>query len=147
MFKKILVAVDGSKYSNHAVEVAVDLAKRYQTAVLLLHVIRNLSLPEEILEMMARGEVTESRLELLQDSAEIILDNAREKFVQAGLPVEKSEFIIGPPASTIAAYGEENGADLIILGHRGISSEGEELLGGVARKLTNISRISCLVVK
>lgn len=147
MFHKILMAVDGSKYSNHAVEVAVDLAGRFQSTVLLLHVIRNLSLPQEILDMMARGQVTESRLELLQDSAEIILESAKEKFVNAGISNVNSAYLIGPPASTIVDYAEENGVDLIILGHRGISSEGDELLGGVARKLTNISRISCLVVK
>jgi nucleotide-binding universal stress UspA family protein len=147
MFKKILVAVDGSRYSNHAVDFAVDLVKQGQASVMILHVIRNLSLPEEILAMMARGEVTESRLELLQDSAEIIVDNAREKFQNAGITDIKTEYLIGSPASTIASYAEENGADLIVLGHRGISSESDEMLGGVVRKLTNISKVSCLVVK
>jgi nucleotide-binding universal stress UspA family protein len=147
MFNKILVAVDGSRYSNDAVDVAIDLTKCYQASVILLHVIRNLSLPQEIMDMMAKGEVKESRMELLQDSAEIILDNAQEKFKQAGFWDVKSEYIIGSPASTIAGFAEENKVDLIIIGHRGVSSEGDELLGGVVRKLTNISKISCLIVK
>jgi len=147
MFDKILVAVDGSRYSNHAVEVAADLARRYQSSVFLLHVIRNLSLPQEILDMMARGEVTESRMELLQDSAEIILENAKEKFDQAGLTDIKTEYLIGSPASTIVDYAEKNEVNLIVIGQRGVSSEGDTILGGVARKLTNISRISCLIIK
>ncbi len=147
MFKKILVAVDGSPYSNRAVDTAVDLAKHYQPAVLLLHVIRNLSLPREILAMMARGEVTESRLELLQDSAEMMLENARQKFEAAGIADIRSEYIEGDPAARIARYAEQNGADLIVIGGRGISSEDDSLLGGVARKLTNVSKVSCLVVK
>ncbi len=145
MFKTILVPVDGSAHSNRAVEVAVDIARRYGASVLLLHVIRNLSLPREILEMMARGEVTESRMELLQNSAEIILENAQEKFTQAGITDVKTEYRIGGPAKTIAAYAEEHGADLIIIGQRGISSEVEQL-GGVARKLVNMTNVSCLIV-
>lgn len=146
MFKKILIAVDGSPYSNRAVEVAVGLAKQFQCSVLLLHVIRNLSLPKEILAMMSRGEVTTSRLELLQDSAEMMLENARKKFEMAGVLEIKSEYIEGDPAIKIANYAEQNGADLIIMGGRGISGD-DSLLGGVARKLTNISKISCLVIK
>ena len=145
MFKKILVGVDGSRQSNRAVEVAADLAQRYQAAVLLLHVIRNLSLPPEILEMIARGEVTASRMELLQDSAEIILENAREKFAQAGVADIQTEYRIGSPAATIVEYAQEKGVDLIVIGKRGISSD-VDMLGGVARKLVNITPISCLIV-
>ena len=145
MFKKILVGVDGSAHANRAVDVAVDMARRYHASVLLLHVIRNLSLPREILEMIARGEVTESRMELLQDSAEIILENAREKFTQGGVTEVETEYRIGSPAKTIVEYAQEKGADLIIIGQRGVSSE-VELLGGVARKLVNIAPLSCLIV-
>ncbi len=147
MFEKILVPVDGSKASNRAVEVAVDLARRYQSSIFLLHVIRNLSLPQEILEMMAKGEITESRQELLEDSAQLILENAKEKFAEAGIGAVKSEYVLGPPATTIHNYARDQEVDLIILGHRGVSSENDALLGGVARKLTNISTITCLIVK
>jgi len=147
MFKKILVGVDGSKHSDRAVEMAIGLAKQNEAAVLLLHVIRNLSLPQELLEMIAKGEVTESRMELLQDSAEIILDSAKKKCAQADLQNVTDEYLIGNPASTIARYAEEQGADLIVVGHHGISSESPEILGGVVKKLTNISKLSCLIVK
>lgn len=147
MFENILVAVDGSRSSNHAIEVAVDLAKRYQSSVFLLHVIRNLSLPREILDMIAAGQVTESRQELLENSAEIILENAKEKCEAAGLMNITTNYMIGPPATTINDYAEQNKIDLIVIGHRGVSSEQDVLLGGVARKLTNISTISTLVVK
>ena len=147
MFKKILVGVDGSKYSDRAVETAIGLARQNEAAILLLHVIRNLSLPKELLDMIAKGEVTESRMELLQDSAEIILDSAKKKCTQADLPHVTGEYLIGSPASTIAGYAEENGVDLIVVGHHGISSESPEILGGVVKKLTNISKISCLIVK
>ena len=146
MFKRILVAVDGSPHSKRAVEAAVDLAKRYQASVHLLHVIRDLSLPKEILDMIAAGEVTESRMEILQDSAEIILENAQERFKQADLSDVKSGYVIGDPACKIADWAEQNNADLIVIGHRGLGTRGE-MLGSVARKLLNITGVSCLVIR
>lgn len=145
MFKKILVAVDGSASANRAVAAAADLAGRYQAAVVILHVIRNFALPREIMEMLRAGEVTQSRLEILQDSAEIILANAREKFDQANVPQVESLYLVGDPASTIVNYAGQQEVDLIVLGQRGLETQ-SNLLGGVARKVTNMAGVSCLVV-
>jgi nucleotide-binding universal stress UspA family protein len=144
MFEKILVPVDGSAHAKCAVEMAVELAKCHGSYVFLLHVIRDLSLPPEIMAMIRTGEVTESRMEILQNSAEIILESARARFEEAGLADVKSEYILGDPASKILAYAKENGVDLIVIGHRGLGPT-EGLLGGVARKLVNRTPISVLI--
>lgn len=145
MFEKLLVPIDGSDCANRAVDTAVEIATCHGSAALLLHVIRDLSLPKEILEMISTGEVTASRMQILQDSADIILGKARDKFEKAGLTNVRSECIMGDPATEILKYAEQNGANLIVLGHRGLSPQGG-LLGGVARKLVNMATISCLVV-
>jgi nucleotide-binding universal stress UspA family protein len=145
MFERILVPVDGSPHAKRAVDAAVDLAKRHESSVLLLHVIRDLSLPKEILQMIAAGEVTASRVEILQDSAEIFLDNAREKFKEADLSDVEGDYIMGDPASKILEYAERNAVDLIVIGHRGLGPQGG-LLGSVTRKLLNLTEISCLVI-
>lgn len=145
MFRKLLVPVDGSAHANRAVDMAIELAKCHGASALLLHVIRDLSLPKEILEMIAAGEVTAPRTQILQDSADIILDRAKERFEKAGLSEVKGEFLMGDPASTILAYAEQNGVDLIVVGQRGLGPY-EGLLGGVARRLINMTRISCLIV-
>ena len=146
MFKKILVAVDGSSHSKRAIDAAIDLTKRYQASVLLLHVIRDFSLPKELLEMISAGEVTASRREILENSAEIILGDAREKFQEAGLSDITSDFLMGDPAATIDDYAEQNGVDLIVIGYRGLGTHGK-MLGSVARKLTNLTAVSCLIVR
>jgi nucleotide-binding universal stress UspA family protein len=145
MFQKLLVPVDGSPYASRAVDTAIELAKCHGSFVYLLHVIRDLSLPKELLEMIAAGAITAGRLQILQDSAEIMLNNAMEKFKQAGLTNVKKEFIMGDPANNILGYAEQNGVDLIVLGHRGLEPRAG-LMGGVARKLVNTTTISCLVV-
>ncbi len=145
MYNRLLVPVDGSRHSKRAVVAAIDIAKRYQASVYLLHAIRNLSLPKEILEMVAAGEVTESRMEILQTSAEIILSNAKEQLVAGGITDVQSEYVIGKPATMIAEYAKQNDIDLIVIGHRGLGPHGG-LLGSVTRNLLNITEVSCLVV-
>jgi nucleotide-binding universal stress UspA family protein len=144
MFERILVPVDGSKHGRRATEMAIDLAKCHSSYVFLLHVIRDLSLPKEIIAMIRAGEVTESRMEILQDSAEIILDSARESFEEAGITDIQGEYVVGDPASKILEYAEQNGVDLIVIGHRGLGPH-EGLLGGVARKLVNMTNVSVLI--
>ncbi len=146
MFEKILVAVDGSAHSKRALDVAADLARHYRSSVFLLHVIRDLSLPREIWEMISAGEVTESRLEILQDSAEIILDNGRRQLAEAGVEDVTQEYLIGDPAVKIAAYAEEHGVGLIVIGHRGLGTQ-SQMLGSMARKLLNLTPVPCLVVR
>ncbi|MFN2218725.1 MAG: universal stress protein [Anaerolineae bacterium] len=144
MFERILVPVDGSKHARFAVQMAIDLAKCHKSFVYLLHVIRDLSLPQEILSMIQAGEVTQSRMEILQDSAAIILENASNRFEQAGITDVQTDYLMGDPASQILAYAQEKGVSLIVLGHRGLGPT-EGLLGGVARKLVNRTTISVLI--
>ncbi len=146
MFERLLVPVDGSMNSSRAIDVAIDLARRYQASIYLLHVIRDFALPKEIVDMIRAGEITQSRREILEDSADIILSNAVEKFDAAGLSNVTSEFVTGDPASRIVEYAEQRGVDLIIIGYQGLGPHGG-LLGSVARKLTNMSTTSCLVVR
>lgn len=144
MFEKILVPVDGSKHARCAIEMAVELTKCHGSFVFLLHVIPDLSLPQEILTMIRAGEVTASRLEILQDSADIILENARKKFEEAGLTDVKCEYVLGDPASMTLEYAAQNEVDLIVIGQRGLGPS-PGLLGGVARKLLNMTNASVLV--
>jgi nucleotide-binding universal stress UspA family protein len=145
MFKKLLVPVDGSRHSKRAVEAAADLARCCDASVHLLHVIRDLSLPKEILQMMAAGEVTASRMQILQDSADIILENARAKVEAAGVGEVETECLMGDPATQILDYASKHGIDVIVLGLRGVGPN-PDLLGGVARKIVNRTTISCLIV-
>lgn len=145
MITKILVPVDGSSHAKHAAETAGDLAKRYQVPVYLLHVIRDMSLPKEIMDMIAAGEVTASRREILEDSAQIILETAEKRLIAAGITDVDCGFVFGDPAAEIAEYARGKAVDLIVIGHRGLSPAGG-LLGSVTRKLLSLTEISCLIV-
>jgi nucleotide-binding universal stress UspA family protein len=123
MFTTILVPVDGSKNADRALDAAIQLARLGDGSILLLHVIRRWALPKEIIAMIQAGEVTESRLEIMQDSAEIILSSARKRCEDAGLSVAAAEYVSGDPAKQIAAYASAHEADLIVIGHSGLEAD------------------------
>ena len=108
MFKKLLVAVDGSSHSIKAVKVAAELAYQLKSCIVILHVIRDLPLPKEIQEMIQDGEVTESRLEILKTSAEIIFERARKIAGEEGVTQIETEIREGDPATEIVAAAQNH---------------------------------------
>jgi nucleotide-binding universal stress UspA family protein len=145
MFKIILVAVDGSTNSKRAVDMAIELAKCHNARLLLLHVIAEQRLPDEIVEMIRAGEITDYKSEILTTSAELLLQNARRHIENSGYSDVQGEYVSGDPARKILEYAEAHGADLIVIGHRGIDSQAD-MLGSVARKLVNLTRFTVLIV-
>ncbi len=145
MFNTILVAVDGSPAGKRALDAAIDLAKCNNAALMLLHVIADLPLPQEIVEMIASGEITESRSEILKTSAELVLQNAKQRCERMDYTNVATDYVTGDPARKILEYAEIHNADLIVIGHRGLDSQ-SDMLGSVARKLINMTLRSCLIV-
>lgn len=145
MFNTILVAVDGSPAGKRALDAAIDIAKCNQASLMLLHVIADLPLPQEIVEMIASGEITESRSEILKTSAELVLQNAQRRCEKAGYTNVTTDYITGDPARKILEYADTHHADVIVIGHRGLDSQ-SNMLGSVARKLINMTQRSCLIV-
>ncbi len=145
MFNTVLVAVDGSPAGKRALDAAIDLAKCNNASLLLLHVIADLPLPQEIVEMIASGEITESRSEILKTSAELVVQNAKRRCEEAGYIKVTTDYITGDPARKILDYADTHHADLIVIGHRGLDSQ-SNMLGSVARKLVNMTQRSCLIV-
>jgi nucleotide-binding universal stress UspA family protein len=94
--------------------------------------------------MIKAGEITESRMQILQDSADIILNNAQKDLEKAGISTATRECLLGDPASKILEYAQKNDIDLIVIGQRGLGPT-QGFLGGVARKLVNITSISVLI--
>ena len=145
MFNTILVAVDGSPAGKRALDAAIEIAKCNAAPLRLLHVIADLPLPQEIVDMIASGEITESRTEILRTSAELILQDAQQRCEKADYTNVTTDYITGDPARKILEYADQHDAALIVIGHRGLDSQ-SNMLGSVARKLINMTQRSCLIV-
>lgn len=139
MFKKILVAVDGSTYAEHAVEYASILAKKFNSELVLIHAVINPMFTYE-------GVVLSPPLERLEEAGREVLNRNLSVAKRCGVEA-KSRLVVGHPADEIARVANEEGFDLLVVGSRGLSTVKAFLLGSVSEKLSRLAKCPVLIVK
>ncbi|HNP71644.1 MAG TPA: universal stress protein [Kouleothrix sp.] len=137
MFKKILVAVDGSHNSREALNMATDLAKQYRAKIELVHAFPHVS------DLLGTPQY-EHLLEARSAIGGQILDTMRQQ-VPAEMLAEV-QLLEGPPAPAILRVAEEDGCDLIVLGSRGHGQLAGILLGSVSNTVAQRARCAVLIV-
>jgi nucleotide-binding universal stress UspA family protein len=138
MFRKMLVAYDGSETAQKAFAAALELAGKYHAALRVLAVVQP---PEPAEEVEARAVV-----EAAKAHYRTALQHLKEQARAAGTAPE-THIAVGHPAEQILAEAEANGVDLIVLGHRGKSFVQRWLLGSVSRQVMNHAPCAVLVVR
>jgi nucleotide-binding universal stress UspA family protein len=144
MFKKIVVAVDGSDHANAAIAIAADIATKYQSQLHLLHV------PEVQITAIAvgAGAVTiPVNQEETAARAEVVVKAAIEAAQAAGCTNVVTDTLQGDPAEAILDKVEQLGADLLVSGRRGLGKLQGLLLGSVSQKLASHATCAVLTVK
>jgi nucleotide-binding universal stress UspA family protein len=140
MFNKILVANDGSEGAKKALQVAVDIAKRYRAE---LH---QLSVEEHLPHYAATvGEVVEAK----QEAAQYFRTVVREAELLArteGIGMI-SHVLPGHEVETIVTFTKEHTFDLLVIGFMGHSKIFGRLWGSTSQNLTTLSPCTVLVVK
>ncbi|MHB8868538.1 MAG: universal stress protein [Thermoleophilia bacterium] len=140
MFRRILVPSDGSEHALRAVRVAAGLAERFEAEVVLLTVV---SVPQALVMVAGIGDsVVEEYVETTGREA---LATALEVFAARRLGVEvKVE--IGAAAEEIVRQAHETGADLVVMGKRGLGEIRGLLLGSVSDRVTHGLSVPVLLI-
>jgi nucleotide-binding universal stress UspA family protein len=147
MLNSILVAVDGSDQATKALDLAADLAKRYDADLTVLSVYRHHSPLESSLSLVRAREAMPTPDAALSDLARDIVDAAVERAAGQGARVGKGLVKRGPLARTIVQVGKDLGADAIVLGSRGLGDLEGHLLGSVSHKVTSLAECTCITVR
>jgi len=113
----------------------------------LIHVVREMQLPLTPGLMDQYQEVEKRRHDLLRTVGEELLHQAMRTAQSQGVDPAGSDTGSGDPASAIAAYAEKNGVDLVVIGSRGLGKVQSALLGSVSRKVSELTKAACLIVK
>ncbi|WP_457641620.1 universal stress protein [Persephonella sp.] len=150
-FKKILVGIDFSEISDAIFDTAIFLGKLYGAEIHLIHVIEPIApfFHEEGFEPLVQTEEFQVVFEVetvLKEEAEEKLNRYVLTARAEGLSVFTS-VEIGNIAETILEISDEKNFDLIVIGNHRRGLLEKLLLGSVAEKIVNKSRISTLVVK
>jgi nucleotide-binding universal stress UspA family protein len=138
VYRSILVAVDGSKESDLALEAAVDLALGTNARLTLLHVS---STPPASLSTTPAGAAVAAEL---PEYHEKVLHEAVDK-VPKDLPIT-TLLLEGNPAHTIVKAAGEREHDLIVIGSRGRGRASAALLGSVSHEVLHEAQVPVLVV-
>ena len=145
--KQIVVAVDMSEPSLWAVDLAADLAVKYDAELVLLTVGHEIGRPDPGMEAYARMEhISEPVPTLAIQSMREKLDVVRDRAASLGARRISTEVFVGAPAEWILDCANMREADLIALGCRGHGRLVGLLLGSVAQKVVMLARRPVLVV-
>lgn len=147
MLKNILVATDASPASNRAISLAADMAGKYGATLHLVYAIRDMQLPPELKKMAEVEKIVGARADVLDFVGEKILGDAAIRAERKGAGTIKSSLEHGDPATCILRYARRRKVDLIVLGTRGLGQVKGMLMGSVSRKVSNLSEVSCLIVR
>lgn len=137
MFSHILVAIDGSPHTSKTIPAAVDLAAKYGSKITVLHV-------------REHARYQGSDVDLGPDATpEQLIDQAITAFREAGLNAEGEVRHVNPhdTPQQIVKVAKDVGADLLIMGTRGMTEWKSLLLGGVANKVVHHAECSVLLVR
>ena len=128
MFRRILVAWDGSEVALRAFDVAIDLTRRFGAELVAVSVAYS---PAHAETAADREETEQAAHRYLTQTFADVLDRAE----RAGVSVEH-EIIDGDTvAQALADYAQEHGFGLIVCGHHASRRAGRLLLHDVAEDL------------
>ncbi len=140
LYRKILIATDGSKYIKKVVDYGIDIAKDTGAKLHAIYVIDTMAYSS--IPLSAPMEYAYS---LLSQEGDIAIKSVTDMVEAAGLEVEGT-IAEGHPADEIIKYAEKNSIDLIMMGTLGKSGLDRFLLGSVADKVIRNSKIPVIVI-
>jgi nucleotide-binding universal stress UspA family protein len=145
MFARILVGTDGSETATEAVREATELAKKTGASLDIV----------SAYEPVPSSRLREERLEAPSDIEHMVnpredvdgmLSEAADEIGKAGVTV-RTFARQGEPADAILDVAEEENADLIVVGNKGMTGAKRFLLGSVPNKVSHHAPCSVLIVR
>lgn len=142
---KILIAIDGSDFSQAAVESVIARPWSAGTEIKVLHVVE----PPSLLmgrEMAAYDPEFEAVWKALREQAKDLVTKAAEKLRAAKLNVSTA-LMEGDPKSSIIDAANEWPANLIVVGSHGRKGLDRFLMGSVSEAVVRHARCSVEVIR
>jgi len=155
LFEKILVPLDGSEHSSRALEIAIQIAKKFDGQITLLHVyavgVRPIVMSEPTtltppsIPIMASADFSKV-VEAARKAGNTILTNGANKVKAEGVHTE-TLLREGHTVQEVLETAKDGKFNLIVMGARGVSKIREILLGSVSDGVIRNAPCPVLVTK
>jgi len=136
MFKIVLFPVDQSREAREAADVVTNIVQKYGSSLVLLSVVE----PPPTEGQSANSDAMTSPTAVAQ-----LLKTAQSLFADQGIPADVMERE-GKAAFTICDVADEIGADLIVMGSRGLGLTEEGSTDSITYRVINLSPCPVLIV-
>ena len=145
MFERIVVGTDGSETATRAVKTAVELAKLSNAKLEIVSAYE--PVPQSRLrdeESGVSGDISHTINP--REDVELVLGNAAAEAKKENVDVITHPRE-GDPADAILDVAEENDADLVLVGNKGMTGARRFLLGSVPNKISHHAPCDVWIVK
>jgi nucleotide-binding universal stress UspA family protein len=139
MFQRILIAWDGSPLAQRALDVAIDVARRYDAELVAVSIAYS---PAHAETAADRDESAAASHRYLEQTFREVADRAE----RAGISIDHQIIDAETPASALINYAHEHAFDLLVLGHHHTGRAGRLLLRGVSQHVLTEATMPVLVV-
>jgi nucleotide-binding universal stress UspA family protein len=145
MFSRIVVGTDGSETAKEAVRQAIDLARQVGASLDVV----------SAFEPVPQSRLREERQQVPQDLEHTVSprEDVDATLAEAAKEIEASGVGVstfarqGDPADAIIDVAEEENADLIIVGNKGMTGAKRFLLGSVPNKISHHAPCSVMIIR
>jgi nucleotide-binding universal stress UspA family protein len=145
VFSRIVVGTDGSETAAEAVRQALDLAKLAGATVSIVSAYQPVS--KRRLEGEQQGAPADVQYEIgPREDVNLVLDAAAASARKEGIEVQTHP-VEADPAEAILNVAEETGADLIVVGNKGMTGARRFLLSSVPNNVSHHAPCSVMIVR
>ncbi len=141
LFTNILVAIDGSKASDQAIERAVDEAKVWNARLHAVYVVET-----GLFSSLPSDNTVEIMYRVLENEGNSVLDKAKKTAAKSGVAL-MTHMKQGHAGTEIITLAKKEKVDLIVSGSHGKSKTDSILLGSVSTYITTHSTVTTMVVR
>ncbi len=139
MYRKMLIANDGSPGGAKALAGALELARRLEIGLAMICVEELPRFPVTI------GEIVEAQADAASVFEKVVASAA--KLARAQEVVFESHVVAGHPVPRIIEFAERGGYDLLIVGYMGHSTLYNRVIGSTALRLAELAPCKVMIVK
>ena len=143
----ILVATDGSDTANKAIDLAAELAAKFDVPLTVGHVLQFGRPSRELARMAEVEHIVESVQKTQQVDFNILSGAGGGDLFATSRPSSDMVRVITLMGDEIVNMAEKAGADMIVMGHRGLGRVRSLLAGSVAQKVNNHAECTVVTVR